>query len=209
MYLTLLIIFTILVLLASVYTGTRLYKKTETTFDKNIRDKVTRDRNPHFISVMKSVTRLGNVETLFMIIVPILFVLVRDGEFVTASAIMLSAGLSIIVSQVLKFIFRRTRPTKERALSHIGYSFPSGHSTVGVSFYLTLAYIVSTGTGRLVFLLLIGLIIGLAIAFSRIYLGVHWASDVIVGVFLGLTCSAWAIYLYRNKFVLEWLFRAF
>ncbi len=209
MYIILLVICTIIVVIGSLYTGARLFKRSETAFDKNIRDWITNNRDPHIINVMKSITRLGNVETLFMIIIPILFILVRDGEFVTASAIIVSAGLSIISSQSLKFLFRRTRPIKERAFSHMGYSFPSGHSTVGVSFYLTLAYIVSTGTGRMVVLLLIGLIIGLAIAFSRIYLGVHWASDVIVGIFLGLTCSAWAIYSYRTGFILEWLFRAF
>ncbi|MDO5717968.1 MAG: phosphatase PAP2 family protein [Tissierellia bacterium] len=206
MNLIFLIILSIIVMSITIYTGTRLYKKTETNFDKRIRDKFI-DRDPHMISVMKSITRLGNVETLVVIVIPILFVLIRENEYITASSILISSGLSIFTSQCFKFIFRRGRPTKKREFNYIGYSFPSGHSTVGISFYLNLAYLVSAGTNKLHIMLAIGILIGLLIAFSRIYLGVHWASDVIIGILLGFTCAFWSIYLYNNDFVLRIIFR--
>lgn len=199
--------FTILVLGITLYMGYRLYKKSETQFDIAIRERTKLQDGSHMLGVMKSVTRLGNVETLFIIIVPILFFLIRSEDFVTATSIIVAAGLSIFVSQLMKFIFRRNRPTITRAINHIGYSFPSGHATVGISFYLTIAYILSSGSDRMPVIAATGLCIGLAIAYSRISLGVHWASDVCAGVLLGLMCAWWAIYLYRMNYTLIWVFR--
>lgn len=204
--LTLLWITTIVSIIITIYVGLRLYKKPGTSFDIAIRDFALHLKSPFLRSWMQIITRLGNVETLFIIIVPILFVLIRDREYTTATAIIVAAGLSILVSQAFKLIFRRTRPSKFNRINHIGYSFPSGHSTVGVAFYTTIAYIISSNTSNVVLMVMIGFLVGLLIAVSRIYLGVHWASDVLVGIMLGIVCAFWAIYLFRTGYRLEWLF---
>lgn len=203
-----LVSYTIIVMMISIYIGLRLYKREETLIDKKIRDYFQEKRSGYLMKLMESITKLGNVETLFMIIVPILFFLIRGGEYVLASAVIMAAGLSIVVSQSLKILFRRHRPVKKNQMNYRGYSFPSGHSTVGLSFYLTLAYLLAwNGSGVYISILIIGLLVGLLIAFSRVYIGVHWASDVLIGILLGLMCAFWSIYLYRQGFILELIFK--
>jgi undecaprenyl-diphosphatase len=72
-------------------------------------------------------------------------------------------------------------------------SFPSGHSTLSAATYLTLAVLIASlepnrGTKAMVFVLAAAMV--LAIGFSRVYLGVHWPSDVLAGWSLG---GAWAL----------------
>ena len=96
----------------------------------------------------------------------------------------------LIVNQVFKFLIQRPRPdVAHRLIEQSGYSFPSGHSMCSMAFYGFLIYLAfryvknvkvrvatTVGLGVLVFL----------IGFSRVYLGVHYASDVIAGFLLAV-----------------------
>ncbi|HEX2205113.1 MAG TPA: phosphatase PAP2 family protein [Longimicrobium sp.] len=106
---------------------------------------------------------------------------------------MIGAGL---ISQSLKMVFDRPRPDlfPWRAPYAPNASFPSGHSTTAMVAYVTLAYLIarlepSRAMRRLTFVVA-GLVI-VAIGLSRMYLGVHWPSDVVGGFFTGL---AWAAF---------------
>jgi undecaprenyl-diphosphatase len=97
---------------------------------------------------------------------------------------------------VMKQVFTRDRPTVvERLVSVDGYSYPSGHSLAATSFYLLLVFITwrhyPSKVDRAVILFGGAMIIG-AVAFSRVYLGVHYPSDVLSGMFLG---TAWVCLL--------------
>lgn len=93
--------------------------------------------------------------------------------------------ISIIFIILLKTIFGRERPDILRLIPIDGYSFPSGHSIISVAFYGYLAtYLVERKIPKkIIFPLCFILIIG--IGFSRIYLGVHYFSDVLAGYSLG------------------------
>lgn len=93
--------------------------------------------------------------------------------------------ISIIFIILLKTIFGRERPDILRLIPIDGYSFPSGHSIISVAFYGYLAtYLVERKIQKkIIFPLCFILIIG--IGFSRIYLGVHYFSDVLAGYSLG------------------------
>ncbi len=95
-----------------------------------------------------------------------------------------------ILNQVLKFILHRPRPTDFRIIEESGYSFPSGHSMASMAFYGFLIYLIYKNVkntylkwGLITLLSVLIALIGL----SRIYLGVHYTSDVIAGFLVSVS----------------------
>lgn len=143
---------------------------------------------------MRDVTALGGftVITLVTLIAVTAFLIHRRPRH--ALIMGLTVGLANISSNVLKSAYGRPRPDLVPHGSYVySASFPSGHSTLSAAMYLTLAMLIASlephrGTKVMVYVLA-GLMV-LAIGFSRVYLGVHWPSDVLAGWSLG---AAWAL----------------
>ncbi len=108
-----------------------------------------------------------------------------------------------LLNQGVKFIFERPRPTGINIIDESGFSFPSGHSMVSLAFYGLFIYIISTKfipPYKKVFSIIgLGLMI-LLIGISRIYLGVHYASDVLAGFLLSLAYLLVYINIVYKKF---------
>ena len=142
-------------------------------------------RNDKLTTFMKLATKLSNPEVMIVIaIISILFCtkLIKNKKL-SLGIILNLAGITII-NQILKFIFRRERPSGYRLIEMSGYSFPSGHAMASLAFYGLLIYI----TKRLVknkylkiLLITLNIAIIILIGVSRIYLGVHYLSDVLTG----------------------------
>lgn len=117
--------------------------------------------------------------------------------FVTAIA-----GSSLL-NVLLKNVFQRERPISHRLAEATGYSFPSGHSMAAFTLYVTLAFLITMYVKKRstkLAVIVIAVIMILGIGISRIYLGVHYPSDVLGGY---LTSALWLyilVYLYR-KFI--------
>lgn len=96
-----------------------------------------------------------------------------------------------LLNVVLKALFRRTRPVLPNPfMTEVGWSFPSGHAMGALIAYMMLAYILVilfAGKGRR-WVVLMALLLVLLIGASRMYLGVHYFSDVIAGYAAG---TAW------------------
>lgn len=146
----------------------------------------------HFIS--NSLTPIVKIITFFasatwiVIFTIILFVIIRNKR----QNILLGTNLCIvtIINQILKHIFKRSRPTEFRIIDESGYSFPSGHSMVSMAFYGYLIYLVYKNIKNkyLKWILIIVLsILIILIGISRIYLGVHYTSDVLGGYLLSVS----------------------
>ena len=107
-------------------------------------------------------------------------------------------GLSIIsniviiavLNQLLKRILQRPRPTEFRIVEETGYSFPSGHSMVSMAFYGYLIYLiykfVKNKYIKWSLIILLSILI-CTIGVSRIYLGVHYTSDVLGGFLISIS----------------------
>lgn len=103
----------------------------------------------------------------------------RYGIFVGLNAIII-----FILNICLKLIFARERPAELMIITETGYSFPSGHAMAALGFYGFIIYLIWNMNlekrAKVVFSTLICILIVL-IGISRIYLGVHYASDVLAG----------------------------
>ena len=100
----------------------------------------------------------------------------------------------VVLNTVLKAIVQRPRPDGFRLISETGYSFPSGHSMVSMAFFGLLIWMVwryhRKDVMRIVWCVVFGLVIAM-VGISRIYLGVHYASDVLAGFCVSLV---WLIF---------------
>ena len=111
-------------------------------------------------------------------------------------ALVLIAAGSAALPSVAKLIVARPRPTIEH-LSHLtSLSFPSEHSTQAAAVYLTIAILLSKGLQRgwRELVIVLAVLIAIAVAWSRVYLGVHYPTDVIAGLLLGWS---WALLVFH------------
>ena len=110
-------------------------------------------------------------------------------------------GVYLILNQLLKRILRRPRPTEFRIVEETGYSFPSGHSMVSMAFYGYLIYLIyryiKNKYIKWSLIVLLSILICL-IGISRIYLGVHYTSDVLGGFLLSISYLVVYISLIKN-----------
>lgn len=146
--------------------------------------------------VMKIVTFLGS-SPFQLVLYPLLicFYLLRRNKMVALDILMI--GLSgFICMFLLKDIFHRARPANPLIDPLRSYSFPSGHASSGFILYGLIAYLILQGNlpkwlkyTLAALLILLSLLIG----FSRIYLHVHYASDVLAGFCLGFAWLALSI----------------
>ncbi len=152
--------------------------------------------------IAKFITNFGGA--IFLIILTILLLVVLKNKKVGLS-ICTNLVVVTILNQLLKRLLQRPRPTEFRIIEENGYSFPSGHSMVSMAFYGYLIYLiyrfVKNKYLKWISIVLLSLLICL-IGISRIYLGVHYTSDVLGGFLISI--SYLVIYISAsNKFFKE------
>ncbi|MDQ8203397.1 phosphatase PAP2 family protein [Pelagicoccus sp. SDUM812003] len=147
-----------------------------------------------FEEAARDITALGSLAILLLASVGTLVFLMLIGKRRTSLLFLLCALSGVALSQGLKGLYDRARPDLVPHEMHVlTASFPSGHSLLSAVIYLSLGAMLANSQPRLlVKSFLIGTSIALAIlvGLSRLYLGVHWPSDVLAGWSAG---AAWAI----------------
>ncbi|MCP3772039.1 phosphatase PAP2 family protein [Paenibacillus sp. MZ04-78.2] len=160
-------------------------------FDRTYIDWIQSHINPELTVWMKGITLFGAFQTFFVLLPVSVSLMVwrkKKWEAVFFAAAVLGGAL---FNQLLKHIFERQRPMFHRIVEETGYSFPSGHSMASIVFYGMLAMLLLMFVKSPVLKLLIAVMAGclvIMIGVSRIYLGVHYPSDVAAGFAAG---AAW------------------
>lgn len=157
---------------------TRYFDSTATTF-------IHSWTSPALTLFMRGVTALGSVPAITLLTVIGGAVLYLLGHRIEAVALVTASGGAGLLDFVLKLIFQRARPQVPWALaSESSFSFPSGHAMLSFALYGIAAFLIWRAHPRVWTALLtvvswIALVIGIGV--SRVYLGVHYPSDVVAG----------------------------
>jgi undecaprenyl-diphosphatase len=175
-------------------------------FDHTIIRAVQSQESPFLTNVMEFFTVVGSTQVVIVLSLLIIFflykVLHHRKELILFIAVV--AG-SPLLNLLLKEIFQRARPDLHRLIEIGGYSFPSGHAMNAFTVYGILTFLlwrhIFTRTGRTLLLLFSAFVVFM-IGVSRIYLGVHYPSDVIGGYFASgfwLATSIWFFQWYMER----------
>ena len=163
---------------------------------------------------MLFVTALGYYWVVLPLLAVAVYVFHRKRRKISAALLMVATVGSVVLSTALKDVLQRTRPELfDAGYTASGYSFPSGHATIAVGFYGTLTLLVAwrlRGFWRWT-IAAAGTILVLLIGFSRLYLGVHYPTDVLAGFlaallwisFVGLCYFLWRTYRKRSSGEIE------
>jgi undecaprenyl-diphosphatase len=155
--------------------------------------------------VGRDLTALGGVAVLTLLTVAVAAWLALRRLWGATWLLLASVGGGIVVSTLLKLAFERARPDLVPHGSHVSSaSFPSGHSMMAAVVYLTLGVLLARVEPRRrtkAYVLSVAVILTLLVGVSRVYLGVHWPTDVLAGWSIG---AGWALLCWL---VARWLQR--
>jgi len=183
----------LVVIIEGLLSGTEL-----TPLNTAIEQIVARLRTPFLTTFLVIVTRLGNPAVLLSAAALVVIMLTVRGRTYDAILFAVTLGVAVISLTVLKDTFKVVRPGSP-LLDVDGWSFPSGHTTVATTFFFMLAY--SFFNKMKMFVGKTALILGcvfaaILISFSRLYLGAHWALDILAGIALGFLSVSFTVLIF-------------
>jgi undecaprenyl-diphosphatase len=139
------------------------------------------------------ITALGGYVILSMLVIGVAIYLIAAGKRGTALLVVGAVGSGTLLSETLKLGFARPRPDLVAHLAEVqSASFPSGHAMISAIAYLTLGVLLTRAHKQRrtkIIIMSYAILLTLMIGLSRIYLGVHWPTDVLAGWALG---AAWS-----------------
>ena len=167
------------------------------TFDEAVLRWMHRHQTPWLENLMLEITMLGTWIVVFSVVsITGLFLWLTRHKYSALLLLVATAG-GIGLNSILKIGFARPRPQVFEWGEHTSsFSFPSGHAMSSTVVYITVAYLAArlqkTHIARFATLSIAGVIVA-SICFSRMYLGVHYPSDVAAGVIIGLSWAAFCM----------------
>lgn len=185
---------TALLTLVFVFIAHSVYTNEVIIFDDTLTSLIRQYTNHTMTTFMKGITFWGNTNTFLLVVIIISAALALLKNPLSKQKFFIGSSIGgWFLTEFLKWFFHRPRPDENPLIPATGYSFPSGHALVSIVIYGAIAYLLSTNlppslwrkivtAGLSIFIFLIGI--------SRIYLGVHYPSDVFGGFAVG---GAWLI----------------
>lgn len=156
-------------------------------------------RGPYteYMSVLSAFFDVSILSILVTILIAVLIKIIRGKKY--AGLFIASIYASALISYLLKLFFNVNRPT-DAVMQVFGPSFPSYHAVVATVFFIMLIYIFDDYFKKFWKILFntICIFMIFLVAFSRIYLGVHWLSDVSFGILIGCLLSYLSVLVFRK-----------
>jgi membrane-associated phospholipid phosphatase len=164
-----------------------VWEKETFSFDKTLLLGIRQWANPVLDSLMLKITHLGDPGFIVGVVLASLIWLWWKQCYFQAKMFAFACLGALILNQGLKLLFAKARPVLwQQLITETSFSFPSGHALGSIVIYGFLAYFLATQLPRFsrwIYVASIGVIA--AIGFSRLYLGVHWPTDVLAGYAVG------------------------
>ncbi|TDM15412.1 phosphatase PAP2 family protein [Macrococcus bovicus] len=152
-------------------------------------------------SIMLGYTTIGEVWSMILLSLLVVCYLMLKRMKIEALFFALAMMLSGALNPILKNIFDRERPTLLRLIDITGFSFPSGHAMGSATFFGSIAFLVSRSESQYKpYIIGLAVFTVLMISSSRVYLGVHYPTDVIAGMLGGVICILLA-QVFLNKLI--------
>lgn len=186
----------ILVILVSLFVGLADEIKENDTLgiDRGILLFINKTSSPFLDAFMVNITKYGGIYFTALVTLAILLYLLKNKRRFDALFVSLGTGGTLLLNMVLKLIFKRTRPDLWNLLvTEKSYSFPSGHTMITMAFAITVILLFRENKYKIPISIL-SLIFAILVAFSRLYLGVHYPTDVLGGWIISIF---WVLLSYR------------
>ncbi|WP_308636323.1 phosphatase PAP2 family protein [Paenibacillus silvisoli] len=173
-----------------------------TQFDESIISAIQGQENDTLTAIAKFFSKIGSSSIFIpavLVIAVILFVVLKHRK----ELVLLLGGLlgSTLLNSLIKSIYKRARPDIHRIVEQTGFSYPSGHSMASFTFYFLITYLLWRHVPRRrwrIALLIFSAAMIVCIGLSRIYLGVHYPSDILAGYWVSALWVALCIRLFRS-----------
>ncbi|MFB9278877.1 phosphatase PAP2 family protein [Cohnella cellulosilytica] len=200
-------LWTLLAVLLFIAVSWLVMKDKLASFDSAIIGVVQGWESPGATRTAELFSLIGSTEGVIVIVVATaIFLAFSLGHRKELLLLVFCIGGAPLLNTALKMIFRRERPDLHRLAEELGYSFPSGHSMAAFALYGVLAYLLwrhVPGTKGRFALVSLAALLAFFIGLSRIYLGVHYPSDVLAGylastVWLGLGIGLFGAWLRKR-----------
>jgi membrane-associated phospholipid phosphatase len=163
-----------------------------TAFDSSITSWVVAHRTDALTTLAKVLSTIGSQKLLTPVVLVIAALLLWRRRIELASLLVIVWGGAILLYSLAKQFVSRPRPPQDIWLAHAGgKAFPSGHAVQSLATFVVLALVGSTMMRRPPWApMLIAVVLALGVGWSRVYLGVHWTTDVLAG---WLAAAAWTV----------------
>lgn len=157
-------------------------------------------QNPYLTKWMVFLTDIGGPSSIALYCLALVMLMWLHKKYSHLIQFILTLSTTALVVVITKELIKLPRPTGG-LISETGYSFASGHAMFAVVFFTLIAYSYKNHfKNRLIRIFFVGICICMivTVSVSRVYLGVHYATDVIAGLFIGLIITAVSVLMYEK-----------